>query len=211
MVGQTADKVGEVIQSPHDTMQEVGICVAAMPGTEPQSQTVVMADMAVVGGLATAQSWLSVVVVVVLVEATHIAGELYPLLHGEEYAESSKMSSMELLDGVYGEPYGCSPIRTWLSRVEVAGCCRVVNGYREESEQGLLIVGCGMTSLADEVSCCSKKSTSGSTLWGAGLARGGNADWKLGSCGHELWWTKGGTAAGAGADSTEWTGAWLWG
>ena len=40
----------------------------------------------------------------------------------------------------------------------------VVNGYREESEQGLLIVGCGMTSPADEVSCCSKKSTSGSTL-----------------------------------------------
>ena len=125
MVGQTAAKVGEVetdIQSPHDTMQEVGICVAAMPWIGPQSQAVVMADMTVVGGLATAQSWLRVVVLVALVEATHIAGELYPLLQGEEYAESSKISSMELFDGVYGEPYGCSPIRTWLSRVEVGGC-----------------------------------------------------------------------------------------
>ena len=54
------------------------------------------------------------------------------------------------------------------------------------------MAGGGRASPAEETSCCSKKSTSGSSLCAAfDLGSPRTASGKLGICGHELWWTKG--------------------
>ena len=77
-----AQRVGEFAMDTQSlqVVMQMGVCMVAMLGTglvtTPQSQDAVTEHTVAGGGL---HSWLRAVV-----GATHVAGELYTLLHGEE-------------------------------------------------------------------------------------------------------------------------------